>query len=35
MMFYELFFESFIIDQTEVMHTQKRDASTIIVTHLL
>ena len=35
MMFYELFFESFIIDQTEVMYTQKRDASTIIVTHLL
>ena len=32
---YELFFESLIIDQTEVMYTQKGDASTIIVTYLL
>ena len=32
---YEFFFESLIIDQTEMMCTQKGDASTIIVTHLL
>ena len=29
------FFESLVIDQTEVMYTQKGNAYTIIVTHLL
>ena len=32
---YEFFFESLIIEPTEMMCTQKGDASTIIVTQLL